>query len=52
MSSLYLDQQNRVVILHQIEEGEGEDLTLIAPEEIEAFILAVANDVKNGLIEG
>ena len=45
--TMYLDQQNRVVILHQIEEGEGEDLTLIAAEEIEGFVLAVANDVKN-----
>ena len=50
--TMYLDQQNRVVILHQIEEGEGEDLTLIAAEEIEGFVLAVANDVKNGIIEG
>ncbi len=44
--TMYLDQQNRVVILHQIEEGEGDDLTLIAAEEIEGFVLAVANDVQ------
>ncbi len=44
--TMYLDQQNRVVILHQIEEGEGDDLTLIAAEEIEGFILAVANYVQ------
>lgn len=50
--TIYLDQQNRVVILHQIEEGQFEELALIAPEEIEPFVLQVANDVKNGIIEG
>lgn len=50
--TMNLDRQGRIVILCQIEEDNEDDMALIAPAEIEPFILVVANIAKNGTIEG